>query len=105
MSSESPATVILTLTPDNVSNATIHDTFGGALYIVSTQLGWSTSTTQVKNVDGEVVAALEWRDILPNRLTLGKKPPTSLRSWLQTSLVPHSSKEFVAITLSEERVI
>ncbi|KAM5538533.1 hypothetical protein V8D89_007866 [Ganoderma adspersum] len=92
MSSESPATVTLTLAPDNVSNATIHDASGGALYAVSTQLGWSTSTTQVNNVHGEVVATLEWRDLLPNRLTLGKKPPISLRNWLQTSLVSHSSK-------------
>ncbi|PIL29770.1 hypothetical protein GSI_07975 [Ganoderma sinense ZZ0214-1] len=86
------ATATLTLTPDNVSNAAIYDVSGEALYTISTQLGWLTSTTQVKNVDGEVVAMLEWRDVLPNRLTLGKRPPTSLHDWLQTSRVPYSAR-------------
>ena len=93
------ATVILILTPDDASNATIYDASGEAVYTVTTQLGWSASTTQAENISGEVVAMVEWRDVLPNRLTLGKKPPTSLRNWLQTSLVPYSSRGFVILPL------
>ena len=89
-----PISATLTLSPDNPSNTTIYDADGKALYTVYTEHGKET-TTRVKNTDEEVLASLEWRDVLPDRVTLGKKAPMSLRDWLHTSLIPFHVKEYV----------
>ncbi|TBU32514.1 hypothetical protein BD311DRAFT_714237 [Dichomitus squalens] len=90
--SSPPTTTTLTLTPDDVLNATLCDGEGTALYFVSTTPSLYTTTTQVTRSNGELLATVEWRDMLPNRLRLGKKPPTTLNNWLQTALVPFASK-------------
>lgn len=95
MSEPSPPPVVtLTLAPDDVLNATLQDAEGAALYSVSTAMGLYATTTQVKRSNGEILATVQWREMLPNRLTLGKKPSTSLNSWLQTSQVPFVSKGY-----------
>ena len=71
-----------TLSPDDPSNATIYDAGGRALYTVSTCQRWAGRTTYVMNVNGAALASLEERDLLPNRVILGRNPPIPLRNWL-----------------------
>ena len=80
-----------TLTPDDPSSATIYDAGGRALYMVSTRQRWSGTTTYVMNVNGAALASLEERDLLPNRVILGRNPPIPLRNWLHTRLGDHSA--------------
>ena len=87
MQRSTPVAAALTLSPDNPCNTTVYDADLKALYTVDTEHGKAT-VTRVKNADGEILASLEWRDMLPDRVTLGKKAPTSIRDWLHTSLVP-----------------
>ncbi|KAI9000592.1 hypothetical protein BD414DRAFT_6328 [Trametes punicea] len=85
----------LTLSPDNPCSAAILDAHGKPLYTVYTVHGKSATTTHVKNADEQILASLEWRDVLPERVTLGRKGPMSLRDWLRTSLVPFYLKDDV----------
>ncbi|KAI0749592.1 hypothetical protein C8Q80DRAFT_1218717 [Daedaleopsis nitida] len=89
-----PVAATLTLSPDNPSNGSVYDEDGKALYRVYTEHGKATFT-HVENADEDVLASLEWRDVLPDRVTLGKKGPMSLRDWLRTSLVPFYLKHDV----------
>lgn len=87
-----PIAATLTLTRDNPSNTAILDPDDKLLYTVNTTHGKAT-ITHVLNADEEELASLEWRDVLPDKVTLGNKAPTSLRDWLHTSLVPFYLKE------------
>lgn len=80
-----------TLSPDDPSNATIYDAGGRALYTVSTRQRWSGTATYVMNVNGAALASLEERDLLPNRVILGRSPPIPLRNWLHTRLGDRSA--------------
>ncbi|TBU59989.1 hypothetical protein BD310DRAFT_876064 [Dichomitus squalens] len=82
-----PIALTLTLSPDNPSNTTIFDPDNKALYTVHTTHDKET-VTHVKNAEDEELASLEWHDVLPDKVTVGHKAPTSLRDWLHTSLVP-----------------
>ena len=91
---EAPIAAVLTLSPDNPSNTTIFDADGKALYTVHTEHTKSATTTRVQNADDEELAALEWREVLPDKVTRAGAPgPVSLREWLKTSLVPFYVKE------------
>ncbi|KAI0787947.1 hypothetical protein C8Q74DRAFT_1196903 [Fomes fomentarius] len=85
----------LSLSPNNPCNTTLYDADEKALYTVSTEHGKET-TTYVKNADEGVLASLQWRDVVPDRVTLGKKAPVSLRDWLHTSIVPFYLKDNVS---------
>ena len=52
-----------------------------------------TPEVVIKEEDEEL-AALEWREVLPDKVTRAGAPgPVSLREWLKTSLVPFYVKE------------
>lgn len=82
----------LTLSPDNPSNTAVLDPDGRALYTVHTEHGKAT-VTHIQNADAKVLASLEWRDVLPDKVMLGNKSPVSIRDWLHTSVVPFYLKE------------
>ena len=91
-----PIAAVLTLSPDNPSNTTIFDADNKALYTVHTEHTKAATTTRVQNAEDVELAALEWREVLPDKVTLaGGKGPMSLREWLRTSLVPFYLKEWV----------
>ncbi|KAI0330233.1 hypothetical protein GY45DRAFT_1336962 [Cubamyces sp. BRFM 1775] len=94
MSGTTPIAAVLTLSPDNPCNTTLLNEDGKELYHVHTEHG-NVTTTYVKDADGQVLASLEWRDVLPDKVTLGQKGPTSIRDWLHTSLVPFYLKDDV----------
>nr|VWO99783.1 Zn(2)-C6 fungal-type domain-containing protein [Ganoderma boninense] len=77
-----------TLFPDDPANTTISDTGpdGTALYTVSTRRRWNGTTTYIANVHGEVLASLERRFILDDRIILGRNQPISLRDWIHMGL-------------------
>ncbi|KAI1797349.1 hypothetical protein LXA43DRAFT_846228, partial [Ganoderma leucocontextum] len=77
-----------TLSPDDLSNTTISDTGldGTALYTVSTWRRWNGTTTYIANVHGAVLASLERRFVLNNRVILGRSQPVALREWLRMGL-------------------
>ncbi|KAI0360162.1 hypothetical protein OH77DRAFT_1434456 [Trametes cingulata] len=89
-----PIASTLVLSPDNPCNAAVIDEQGKQLYTVYTEHG-KTTVTHVKNADDEVIASLEWRDVLPDKVTVGNKGPMSLRDWLHTTLVPFYFKDDV----------
>ncbi len=76
------------LSPDDPSNTTISDTGpdGTALYTVSTRRRWNGTTTYVANVHGAVLASLERRFVLNDRVILGQNHPVSLREWMRMGL-------------------
>ena len=84
---------ILTLTPDNPSNCTITDSLGVAVYSVITEHTKKATITQVRNADDEIIAYSEWRDVLPDKVTIGDKKPMSLGDWMKKSMIPF--KEYV----------
>ncbi|KAI0368755.1 hypothetical protein BV20DRAFT_947538 [Pilatotrama ljubarskyi] len=82
-----PIAATLVLSPDNPCNAAIVDELGQQLNTVHTEHDKAT-ITHVKNAEDEVIASLEWRDVLSDKVTVGNKGPMSLRDWLHTSIVP-----------------
>ncbi|KAI9061052.1 hypothetical protein FKP32DRAFT_1576421 [Trametes sanguinea] len=94
--STAPIAATLVLSPDNPCNTVILNEDEKPLYTVSTEHDKSSSVTYVRDADEEVLASLEWRDVLPDRVTLRDKGPMSLRDWLHTSLVPFYLKDDVS---------
>ncbi|KAI0087303.1 hypothetical protein BDY19DRAFT_244750 [Irpex rosettiformis] len=78
----------LTLLLDNPCNTTLVSQTGQTLYTVSTEHTKKATTTIVRNVDQEVVASLEWRDVRPDRVTFGNKKDISLADWMKKSILP-----------------
>ncbi|TDL26379.1 hypothetical protein BD410DRAFT_812844 [Rickenella mellea] len=70
----------LTLEPDNPVNTTLLDEDRKAIYVVETEHKGPTTLTRVKDANGEVLATLEWRDVLPDKVTIGKNAQISLSS-------------------------
>ncbi|EKM58061.1 uncharacterized protein PHACADRAFT_252049 [Phanerochaete carnosa HHB-10118-sp] len=79
--------ITLTLTPDNVSNTALVSETGRRLYTVSTEHGKAT-TTSVRNTRDEVIASLEWRNVFPDKVTIGSKEPILMTEWMKRSIIP-----------------
>ncbi|TBU63091.1 hypothetical protein BD310DRAFT_842774 [Dichomitus squalens] len=85
MSQQPRATLVLS--PDDPSNTTIYDAADGTeVYTVSTQRRWNGTTTYIVNVHGAVVAALQERYLVSDRLILGRDPPMPLHEWLRINM-------------------
>lgn len=79
---------ILTLSPDNPWNTTITSANGDELYSVVTERTEKAIFTTVRDVREEVIGSLEWREVLPDRVTVGAQRPISMAGWLKRSKVP-----------------
>ncbi|OCH89208.1 hypothetical protein OBBRIDRAFT_794480 [Obba rivulosa] len=79
--------VVLFLHPDNPCNTSLLDTDGNLLYTVNTEHG-QHSSTYIRNDDEEVIAWSQWRDVLPDKVSIGARPPISVDDWLRKSIVP-----------------
>jgi Family of unknown function (DUF6593) len=80
-----------TLTNDNPSNTSLVDLSSGSLkaaYTVQTDYTDTKTITTVRNREDEVIASLEWRNSLPDRVTIGDKPSVSINNWLKSGLLP-----------------
>ena len=86
-----PVAATITLAQVNPSNTAILDPDDKFLYTVHTTHSKATAT-HVLNADEEELASLDWRDVLPDKVTLGNRASTSLRDWLHTSPVPSARK-------------
>jgi len=80
----------LCLRNDNVSNCTLSTEDGKVLYTVYTEHTPKT-ITQVRNTENEVIASLEWRETLSDRVTLGDNKPVALNNWMKKSIIPFVS--------------
>lgn len=79
----------LALTPDNVSNTTlISEEDGQRLYTVITEHTKKATVTSVRNAEDEVIASLEWRDVLPDKVIIGERKPMSMTEWMKRSVIP-----------------
>ena len=78
----------LTFTPDNPCNTTITSATGEALYSVVTEVTKKSTYTQVRDAKDEVIGSLEWRDMLPDRVTVKDQRPVSFSDWMKKSIVP-----------------
>lgn len=77
-----------TLEPDNVCNMSLRDEDLKVLYTTETVFPGSKTLTHIRNGDDEIIATLEWRDILSDKVTIGKKEKITLSSWLKKSTMP-----------------
>ena len=84
---------VLTLTPDNVKNCTITDALGVIVYTVATEFTGKATFTRVRNAKDEIIATLEWRDVLSDKVTIGDRKSVSLSDWMKKSLIPY--KEYM----------
>lgn len=91
----------LTLSPDNVSNTTLVSETGERLYIVITEHTKKDTITTVRNARDDVIASLEWRDVLPDRVIFGDTKPTSMAEWMRRSVIPF--KDDITFTDDEGR--
>ncbi|KAF7799792.1 hypothetical protein EIP86_011034 [Pleurotus ostreatoroseus] len=80
--------IVLTLTPDNPSNTTITTATGDIAYIAVTENSKKGTFTQVRNAEEEVIAFSEWRDVRPDKITIGDRKPVSLGDWMRRSMIP-----------------
>lgn len=78
----------LTLTPNNVSNTTLISEDGRRLYTVITEHTKKATVTSVRNFRDEVIASLEWRDVLPDKVTIGERKPVLMTEWMKRSVIP-----------------
>ena len=78
----------LTFTPDNPCNTTITSATGEALYSVDTKITNNTTCTQVRNASNEVIGSLEWREVLPDKVTVKNRSPVSFGDWMKKSMIP-----------------
>ncbi len=92
------STLSLTLTPDNPSNTTLVTQNGETLYMVITESTKKAMFTLVRNAKEELIASLEWRGVLSDKVTFGDKKPVTMFEWMKRSLVPF--KEYVRLVLS-----
>ena len=79
--------IVLTITPDNPSNCCIMSATGEVVYTVITEHK-KTTITQVRDSKGDIIASSEWRDVLPDKITIGDKKPISLGDWMRRSVIP-----------------
>ena len=89
MTSEHSSDTLLSLflSPDNISNCTLSTADDHVVYTVLTE-HTSKTVTQVRDAENEVIASLEWRENLPDRVTLGMNKPVSMGDWMRKSLIP-----------------
>lgn len=78
----------LTLFPDNPVNCTLTTDDGDTLYTVITEFQPKDTITTVRNANQDVIASLQWRDNLPDRVTIGDAKSISLGGWMKRSLIP-----------------
>ncbi|TCD60900.1 hypothetical protein EIP91_009310 [Steccherinum ochraceum] len=92
LSTEEAASELLSLylSSDNVSNCTLSTEDGTVLYAVYTEHTPKT-VTQVRNEHGEVIASMEWRKTLSDRVTVGANKPVALSDWMKKSVIPFLS--------------
>lgn len=87
----------LTLDPDNVSNTLVRDEDLKVLYSVETVFPGSKTLTYVRNGDSVLIATLEWRESLSDKVTLGNSKTIPLSDWLKKSFIPFNSCVFSAV--------
>lgn len=81
-----------TLEPDNPSNTSIQDADGKVLYTSETVFPGSKVLTLVRNGDDDLLATLEWRDILSDKVTFrGETKARSVSDWLKKGISPFST--------------
>ena len=86
--SRSEDAITLTFSPDNPCNTTITSSTGAVLYSVLTEFTTKSTYTQVRDTGDEVIGSLEWRDMLPDRVTIKNARPVSFSDWMKKSFMP-----------------
>ena len=95
MSSSDENVLTLVMKPNNPANTTLA-TEDGEVYYTSYTEHEKTSRTQVRNADDEIIASLEWRDTLPDKVTYGSSKPCSIWDWMKKSIIPF--KQYVILS-------
>ena len=99
-SSQSDDYDILTLImkPNNPVNTTLATEDGKVYYTAFTEHG-KTTRTEVRNATEEIIAVLDWRDVLPDKVTFGHHKTCSMWDWMKKSYVPF--KKYINQTSDE----
>lgn len=95
--------LVLTLKPDNVSNTSLVSQHGDIVYTVVTEHTKKATTTYVRKASEEPIASLEWRDVRPDRVSIGSNKPVSLGDWMKRSAIPF--KEYVRRVISADETL
>ena len=80
-----------TLTNDNPTNTSLIDLSSERprpAYTVQTEITRSKTMTIVRNSEETTIATLQWRESLPDKVTVGDKPAISQNKWLKSGLLP-----------------
>lgn len=78
---------ILEFTVDSPSNTSLTNANGEVLYSVKTEHS-EEIVTYIRNGNEQVIASSKWRDVLPDKITIGDRAPISLNDWLHHSIIP-----------------
>ncbi len=106
------ATMSLTLTmdPDHPANTTFYTENGTILYTVSTRRIFGDKRTAVQtftdvhNTYDELIATLEWRDLLSDKAVLKDKGEITVGSWLRKSIIGRYLSEPLSMKSLPEHV-
>lgn len=80
--------VTLTFTPDNPCNTIITSPNGEILYQVATEISKKTAITRVHDAHDQVIGTLEWREVLPDRVTVKGSRTMPISAWMKKSPIP-----------------
>jgi len=94
-----PTTLTYMLTNDNPSSTSLLDIFTPSendkpAYKAFTEFTGSKTVTKVTNAEGDIIASLEWREMLPDKVAIRNKPSVNLSSWMKSGLLPLSPVTF-----------
>ena len=86
-----PDLLTYTLTNDNPTNTSLVNLSLESprpAYTVETEISSSKTITTVRNSEEVIIASLQWRETLPDKVTLGDKASLSLNRWMKSGLLP-----------------
>ena len=105
-SSQSDDYDILTLImkPNNPVNTTLATEDGKVYYTAFTEHG-KTTRTEVRNATEEIIAVLDWRDVLPDKVTFGHHKTCSIWDWMKKSHIPLKKYAKVPLMRLYDRIL
>lgn len=83
------SSLILTMDPDHPANTTFYTPSGNILYAVATRRESASKNaamrvyTDVRNQYDELIATLEWRDVVSDKMSIRDKGEMTMTSWVK----------------------
>lgn len=88
----------------NPCNTRIYGEDGEMLYYVNTVHPKGRTITYVRNEQDDIVASLEWRELLSDKVTIAKNKPTTMGSWMSRSPIPYKGCVSMSLSIQREHI-